>query len=75
MYTHTHTHSHTVSNLCSFQDEVMDADLLLIGQTELVFTDEGDSERLTVHGLLSTGPVYKLILRLSRSAETVSLVC
>lgn len=55
---------HKLSDLRSLQDEVVDADLLLIGQTESVLADEGDSERLAVHGLLPTGPVHKLILRL-----------
>lgn len=45
----------------------MDGDLLLVGQTKSVFTDEGDSEHLAVHGLLLTGPIHKLILRLHRN--------
>lgn len=68
-------HAHTLTNLCSFQDEVVDTDLLLIGQTEPVLTDEGDSECLTVHSLLSTGPVHKLILCLHESTDTVSCLC
>lgn len=64
---HAHTHTH----LCSFQDEVMDADLLVTGQTETVFTDEGDGEGLTVHGFFPTGPVCKLILRLQKSTNTL----
>lgn len=52
----------------------MDADLLLVGQTESVFTDEGDSECLAVHGLFPTGPVHKLILCLQKSIHTVSLM-
>lgn len=51
----------------------MDADLLLTGKTESVFTDEGDSECLAVHGLLPTGPVRKLILRLQKSTHTLSI--
>ena len=50
--------------LRGLQDEVVDDDLLLVGETQSVFTDEGYGEGLTVHGLLSTRPVHKLILRL-----------
>lgn len=53
----------------------MDADLLLVGQAESVFTDESDRERLAVHGLLPTGPVHKLILRLQKSKHTFTLLC
>lgn len=52
----------------------MDADLLLVGQTESVFTEEGYGERLAVHGLLPTGPVRKLVLSLQESPETISLL-
>lgn len=53
-------------NLCSFQDEVMDADVFLTGQAEYVLVDEGDSEGFTDHGLLATGPIHKLILCLKK---------
>lgn len=58
-----------LSNLCSFKDEVLNADLLFAGQTQLIFINESDSERLTVHGLLTTGPVCILILRLQVKGE------
>lgn len=54
------------TDLCGLQDEVMNDDLLLIGETESVFTDKGDCKCLTVHGFLSTRPIHKLILRLGK---------
>lgn len=42
----------------------MNDDLLLVGEAQSVFTDEGDGEGDAVHGLLTTGPVNKLILSL-----------
>lgn len=52
----------------------MDADLLVIRERTSVFTDEGDRKRLAVHGLFTTGPVHKLILRLQKSTDILSVL-
>lgn len=53
--------------LSGLQDEVMDDDLLLIGEAQSVLTDECDSEGNAIHGLLPTRPINKFILSLQRN--------
>lgn len=53
--------------LCGLQDEVVDDDLLLVGEAQSVLTDERDSEGDAVHGLFPTRPVNKFILSLQRN--------
>lgn len=50
--------------LRGLQDEVVDNDLLLVGQAESVLANECDSEGDAVHGLFPARPVNKFILSL-----------
>lgn len=59
------------SYLCGLEDEVVDDDLLLIGEAQSVLTDECDSEGDAVHGLLPTRPVNKFILSLQKNQPQV----
>lgn len=52
--------------LRGLQDEVVDDDLLLIGEAQSVLTYERDGESKAVHGLFATRPVNKLILSLHK---------
>lgn len=53
----------------------MDNDLLLIGETQSVLTNECDSEGDAVHGLFPTRPVNKFILSLQRINGKLDKVC
>lgn len=50
--------------LRGLENEVVDDDLLFVGEAQFVFADESDGEGLAVHGFLSARPVNKLVLRL-----------
>ena len=69
--TENHIHLRTVhvgpGYLSGLQDEVMDDDLLFVGEAQSVLTDECDSEGDAVHGLLPTRPINKFILSLQRN--------
>lgn len=61
--------------LCGLQDEVVDDDLLLVGEAQSVLTDERDSEGDAVHGLFPTRPVNKFIFRLQKNNGRSNKVC
>lgn len=56
--------------LRGLQDEVMDNDLLLVGEAQSVLANERDGEGDAVHGLLPTRPVNKFILGLRTKTNT-----
>lgn len=61
--------------LRGLQDEVMDNDLLLVGEAQSVLTNERDGEGDAVHGLFPTWPVNKFILSLWRTNSELNEVC